>query len=707
MVLSYHGRATRLDECRESCGVGRDGLSTRTIAEVGRRFGLRMRGFSLEPAALRHVPLPAIAHWNFNHFVIIESWTPTKVDIVDPGTGRQQVSAAEFEAAFTGVLLTCEPSVAFEARPAANRPGWHGVLAYLLRTPGIGNAAVRIMLASLLLQLLGLALPLLTGVVVDRVVGAGASDLILALSLGCAAVFAAVAGFSYARAATLVYLRSHLDAQLMLGFCEHLLGLPFRFFEGRKTGQLMARVASNVVVRETLTNQTVAALLDGGLVLVYLSVLLVRAPAFGLLVLAFAALQVGAVVFTSPAMQRLVGRELTAQAESQGYLVEALRGISLLKASGSEPRVLAQWANLFATQTNLALERGRISTVIETVVTTSRMCLPLLLLLIGAHWVMDGSISLGTMLGLNALAATMLVPLGSVLANGQQLQLVGSHTQRILDVLETAPEQSPVPARTTPQLTGRLEVRNLSFRHAPTSPLALRDVSFSVKPGQKIALVGRSGSGKSTLAALLLGLYPLAEGTGEGSILYDGVSLADLELHALRSQIGVVLQDPFVFSSTIRQNVGFHDPTLPLDDIVAAARAAGVHDDIVLMPLGYDTVIAEGGATLSGGQRQRLQLARALARQPRVLLLDEATSHLDAVTERQVDANLSALSCTRIVIAHRLSTIQNADQILVFENGAIVERGTHAELLALHGHYAQLAAGQLEASPDDAQEVAA
>ena len=287
------------------------------------------------------------------------------------------------------------------------------------------------------------------------------------------------------------------------------------------------------------------------------------------------------------------------------------------------------------------------------------------------------------------------MPLSSLLSNVQQFQLVSAHLQRVADVLEADPEQRAAPV--TPTLMGRIELRGVSFRYAPTAPLALDDISLAIAPGQKVALVGRSGSGKSSLAALLLGLYPPTS----GEIVYDGQPLSGLGLQSLRTQFGVVLQDPFLFSTTIRQNIAFQEPEMPIEQVIAAATVAAIHQDIAQMPLAYDTILAEGGATLSGGQRQRLQLARAIARQPKVLLLDEATSHLDVLTEREVDANLSRLACTRIVIAHRLSTIENADQILVFKDGRIVERGTHAELLAANGHYAELVSSQsmVEALP--------
>jgi ABC-type bacteriocin/lantibiotic exporter with double-glycine peptidase domain len=263
---------------------------------------------------------------------------------------------------------------------------------------------------------------------------------------------------------------------------------------------------------------------------------------------------------------------------------------------------------------------------------------------------------------------------------------VGAHLDRLADVLEADPEQDPRKVRSAPPLTGRIELRNVSFGYDRNAPLVLRNLSLTIEPGEKVALVGRTGSGKSTLAMLLLGLLTPTE----GEILYDGIPLQELDYRTVRRQVGVVMQDSFLFAASIRENIAFNDPGLSLEAVMEAARQAAIQEEILQMPMGYETRVAEGGSALSGGQRQRLALARAVAHTPSILILDEATSHLDVATEEEVDGNLSRLACTRLVIAHRLSTIRNADRILVLEGGEVVEAGSHETLLARNGRYAAL-----------------
>jgi ABC-type bacteriocin/lantibiotic exporter with double-glycine peptidase domain len=687
MVLAYHGYSVPHDQVRQVSGTSR-GTDAATIIAGGEQLGLRGRGLRIEVEDLPHLPVAAILHWDFNHFVVFERKRGDYVELVDPRSGRRRVPISQFRRHFTGVALVFEPIEPIESvRPAegTRSKAWR----YLARLFSERSLVRRVVLTSIAMRTLALALPLLTAMVVDRVLPRGDYDLLTIAACGMGFVLGFQLLSSLIRSYLLIELRTRLDIRMTLGFVGHLLSLPYAYFTRRSAGDLMLRVGSNTQIRDLLTSSMLSTFLDGGLALTYLVLLFVLSPALAALSVGLALLQLIVLLVSRHRYAMLASQDLESQARAHAYLNQMLIGIETLKVTGAENRALEQWSNLYVEQLNVALQRSRMQMVIDAANGLLQTAAPLALLAVGTLLVLGEAISLGTMLATTALATGFLTPLANLVGAAFQLQLLGSYIDRIDDVLSTEPEQRRGMV-TPPRLSGEVELHQVSFRYSVNEPYVVRDVSLSIKPGTTIAIVGRSGSGKSTLAALLLGLHP----PSEGRITYDGYNLAELDHHKLRQQLGMVPQNPFLFAGSIRENLQLGNPLASLERIVTATRQACIDADIRAMPMSYETIVADGGASLSGGQRQRLALARALLHEPAILVLDEATSSLDATSERTVMEHLRALSTTRVLIAHRLSTIVHADQIIVMQHGRVVETGTHDELRAAGGVYATLVAHQ-------------
>lgn len=693
MVLAFHGHHASLPEVRQACGVSRDGANAVAIVRAARGYGLDAKGAKLGMEQLPQLPLPAILHWDFNHFVVLECLTKTRAFLVDPACGRRTMSLEEVSRHFTGVALVFSTTEAFQKK----RKTYPSLTKYREIFKESLPSLSQVLLASLALQMVGLIFPVANQILLDRVIGPRQDAWLWGLAFGLGGAVIAKAFMTLIRSYVVQGLQNVLDFTLMGRFLDHLLGLPLGFFLQRQPGDLVQRVQSNATIRNLLGSQSISGLLDGFLLMGYASLMLAYNLKLGLVVLAFGAVRVGLLLGLQNRNQQIMTSELAAAGQEGGALVEAMTGLETTKASGAESRMVQRWAHRMTQRVNAGLERRRLAIGANQVMTLLQGGTTAAVFLVGGHEVLAQRMTTGVFASFLILQNLFMGPLGTLLESVTQLQYLGNHLRRLDDVLET--DREPSGSLDLGRLQGAIEFNDVSFSYAPGAPPVIQNVSLRIQSGEKVALVGPSGAGKSTLARLLLGMHLPSAGT----IAFDGRDLQTLDLHKLRNQMGVVLQETFLFDDTVRANLSLNDEHIPMERLRWASRMACVDAAIENLPEGYAARVGENGSLLSGGERQRLNLARALAHEPAILLLDEATSSLDVETEARLHANLTSLGCTRIIIAHRMATVRDADRILVMHAGQIVQAGTFDELEAQEGLFRMLVHGM---ELVDAREVA-
>jgi NHLM bacteriocin system ABC transporter peptidase/ATP-binding protein len=694
IVLAYHDRWVPLEELRLACGVSRDGSKASNVVKAARNYGLVAKGFKKEPGDLRQLAPPMILHWNFNHFLVLDGFRRGWVRLNDPASGPRQVTPEELDQAFTGVVLTFERGPEF--RPGGAPPSLLGALRR--RLPGMQAALTFVLLAGLALVVPGLVVPAFSKVFIDSVLLEHRADWLPPLLLGMGITALLTGALTWIQQSYLLRLETKLALTSSSRFLWHVLRLPVEFFSQRFSGDISSRVGINDRVAQLLSRDLATNALGTLLIAFFGVVMLFYDPVLTLVSVGVVSLNVAALRLVS--RRRVDGsrRLLQDQGKLHGTALGGLQTIETLKATGGESDLFTRWAGYQAKVVNGRQELERYTQMLDAVPPLLAALNTALVLWIGGLRVMDGSLTLGGLLAFQALMASFITPVNRLVSLGGRLQTISGDMARLDDVLRyridpatgqpgvtTADAGEPAADRPV-KLSGRLEIRGLAFGYSRLDPPLIEGFDLTLEPGSRVALVGGSGSGKSTISKLVAGLYePWA-----GKILFDGRPRQAIPREVLAHSLGFVDQNIFLFEGSVRDNLSLWDETVPLPEVVAAARDAAIHEDVAARSGGYDSPVQEGGANWSGGQRQRLEIARALVQRPALLVLDEATSALDPTTEKRIDESLRRRGCACLIVAHRLSTVRDADEILVMERGKVVQRGTHEQLKEIDGPYARL-----------------
>jgi HlyB family type I secretion system ABC transporter len=691
MVSQYWGKRLSLNTLRSLARVDRMGASLQGLAAAAETLGYDVLPVRASFSKLDLHTNPWIAHWQGIHYIVVWQVKGDRVLVSDPAISKRWLSRSEFEASWTGYALLLNPTQKFESsqrEPVSLDRYWQLFWHHQ-------KLLSQIILALVVVQVLGLATPLSTQIILDRVI-----PLKNFLTLNIFAVGFFILGIwrialKAQRQFLLDYLANHIDQNLIGGFISHTLQLPLQFFASRQVEDIVSRVQENRKIQLFLCRQAVSATLDMVMVVIYLGLMANYNLHLTLLSLGWIVPIVILTLAASPLLKKASQEVLQASATQNASVVEMIAGITTVKTAVAERPLRRRWEERFINMVKARFQGQKLANKLQLTSGLINHLGSTVVLWYGATLVMGGQMSLGKFVAFNMLISNVTNPVLALVKLWDEFQEVLISLERLNDVLAAVPEENPQkPLLVMPAICGEVEFENVSFSyHADEERNTLQNVTFKVKPQQTIGIVGQSGSGKSTLVNLLAGLYQ----PNAGRILIDGHDISQVSPQSLRSQLGLVPQESFLFSGTILENITLYCPDFTEEEAIAAAKLAEAHRFIQALPLGYNTQVGERGSLLSGGQRQKIAIARTLIRNPGILILDEATSALDADSEHQFQQNLARISQSRttLIISHRLSSIRHADHILVLDRGVIVEQGTHQELIAINGLYHHLAHLQL------------
>jgi subfamily B ATP-binding cassette protein HlyB/CyaB len=692
VVAGQHQRPT--DPVQLARALGWDPvaeLSETQLLLAAKEIGLKARAVQSSWSRLPNNTLPAIAQLKEGGYVVLVRFdADDHVFAGDPRRQRpQRLDREQFEAIWSGKLLLIKSRLRLDN---PNRPfdlSWFIPAIWKYR-----KILGEILAASFVIQLFGLATPLFTQVIIDKVLMHKSLSTLHVLAAGMLIMIVFEAILTVLKTHLMAHTSNRIDVALGARLFRHLLHIPLRYFELRRVGDTVARVRELENIRQFITGSSLNVILDVAFTVLFVAVMFLYSGILTCVTLACIPLFVALSVIIRPLMRRCLEEKFDRGAESQSYLVEAVTGVQTVKAMALEPIFYRRWEEQLARYVTASFRTSHLSGVAGALGQIIQKLSALSILWVGAYLVMHGSLTVGQLIAFQMLSGRVISPILRVVQLWQDFQQVGLSVERLGDLMNTKAEPALNPSKMSlPAIQGGVRLENVQFRYQFDGPEILRNFSCAVAPGTTVGVVGRSGSGKSTLAKLLQRLYV----PGSGRILIDGIDLQQADPLWLRRQIGVVLQENFLFNGTIRDNIAIHMPGASMAQIVEMAKLAGAHDFILELPAAYDTPVGERGTALSGGQRQRIAIARALLANPRILIFDEATSALDYESERIIQDNLGRICRGRTVfiIAHRLSTIRHADTILVLDRGQLAEQGSHSELMARPGIYHHLFSQQL------------